>query len=329
MAEPTAVAGLEFLGAATASGSSELSPLLGPGIQPAHVAAISRTQEAAGFDGILTTETSSSAHALVLGTQVLSATERVRVVIAARPGPATPMSTTRALGTLDAFHPDRLGLYLPPVDNDEEFRREGDSSTRGQRQERRAEFLDVLRTLQESRSPLHHHGNHYQLDGAWSAVRPAHPVPVYLSGLSSAADALAARCADVYLLPAEASTDVAARIARVRAATERTVRFGLRVRPIVGPTRPAATRYADRLVRVRRASDSAVSALRAATGALDDAHELIGTPHDVATTLLRYVELGITTFQFSGYEPLEDVHRFGEVIALLRDRAALDAALPA
>lgn len=312
---------LEFLATITGSDTSEINPLIGSPLQPEHVLQLSRAQEYAGFDGTLVTESSTSAHAFVLGAQVLAATERMRVIVAARPGVTAPTSLQRAVATLDAFHPDRIGLHVPPVDNDAEYRREGDRTTRTERQARRREYLDLLGVLARARLPVNYAGAFYRLDGAWTAVRPRHPVPVYLSGLSTAADEVAACSADVYLLPAEPTAQVRDRIARVRAvAGTRKIRFGLRLRPLIGTDPADAERLADRVLRTRRVGET--RALKNATGALDDARELIGTSAHIAETLLRYAAMGVTVFQLRGYAPRADVERFAELVSLVRRRAS-------
>lgn len=308
-----AVPELEFLAATTASDSTELQPLLGAPIQADHVHSVSRAQQAAGFDGVLITDTPSSPDAFVLGTQVLAATDKLRAIIAVRPGPAAPTAAYRALATLERFHPRRVGQYFPPVDNDGDYRREGDQTTRTERQARRAEFVDVLAVLATANRPVHFAGRHYRLEGVWSPLRPSRPLPVYLSGLSTAADELAARAADVYLIPSEPSARVRARIARVRAAATREVRFGLRLRPIIADTPAAAHALAERIIRTR----SAVPPARM-TGALDDAGELVGTTETVAASIARYAELGVRVFQLHGYQPRTDPELLGDVIERVR-----------
>jgi len=94
------------------------------------------------------------------------------------------------------------------------------------------------------------------------------------------------------------------------------VRFGLRLRPILGDTAASASAYAARIARVlpgEAGSDRA--ALRAATGAIDGLDALVGTADQVAATLLRYVGLGVTVFHLAGFEPLADVTRYRELIA--------------
>lgn len=58
------------------------------------------------------------------------------------------------------------------------------------------------------------------------------------------------------------------------------------------------------------------------TGAAYNATALVGTPAQVASSLLRYHDLGVTTFLIRGFDPLDDAVDYGrELIPLLRKGA--------
>jgi alkanesulfonate monooxygenase len=64
-------------------------------------------------------------------------------------------------------------------------------------------------------------------------------------------------------------------------------------------------------------------AIAAATGAGGNTSALVGTPEQVAQSLLRYYHAGITSFLIRGFEPLQDAQEFGrELIALVREGVA-------
>jgi alkanesulfonate monooxygenase len=59
------------------------------------------------------------------------------------------------------------------------------------------------------------------------------------------------------------------------------------------------------------------------TGAAGNSTALVGTPEQVAESLLRYYDLGITTLLLKGFDPLVDAVDFGErLVPLLRQGAA-------
>jgi alkanesulfonate monooxygenase len=64
-------------------------------------------------------------------------------------------------------------------------------------------------------------------------------------------------------------------------------------------------------------------AIAAATGAGGNSSALVGTPEQVADSLLRYYDAGVSSFLIRGFEPLQDAAEFGrELIPLVRDAAA-------
>jgi alkanesulfonate monooxygenase len=66
------------------------------------------------------------------------------------------------------------------------------------------------------------------------------------------------------------------------------------------------------------------------TGAAYNATALVGTPAQVAESLLRYHELGVDTFLIRGFDPYDDAVDYGrELIGLVRRGAAEGAAQPA
>ena len=61
----------------------------------------------------------------------------------------------------------------------------------------------------------------------------------------------------------------------------------------------------------------------AASGAAGSTTCLVGTPRQVAESLLAYYDLGCTTFIIRGFDPLNDAHEYGrELIPLLREMVA-------
>ncbi len=62
------------------------------------------------------------------------------------------------------------------------------------------------------------------------------------------------------------------------------------------------------------------TAVAAATGARGNTTALVGTPAQVAESLIAYYELGVTTFLIRGFDPLEDAIDYGrELIPIVRE----------
>jgi alkanesulfonate monooxygenase len=312
-----------FVGVGPAREASELVPAIGPAVQADQLRSVATAHEAAGFDAVLIGSSPTSPDPVVIAASVLQTTSRLRVVVGVGPAQAGPIAAARSLATLDALYPGRVSAHLPAVRSDADARRDGLPADRAARQRQRAEFADALVRTWTSDRPFALDGEFVRADGAWSAIRPAATLPIWVSGDSPASAQLAARHDAVHLTTAAGA--LASSASSGSSATGASpARRALGLRPIVGPTSAAAAEYADRVLRVRRSSEDTRSrALREATGALPGAGSLVGTTDEVAATLLGYLALGIEAFHLVGWQPRSDAYRYGEVIAAVR--AAVDA----
>jgi alkanesulfonate monooxygenase len=183
-------------------------------------------------------------------------------------------------------------------------------------------------------------------------------IPIYFGGASDAAIEVAGRHADIYALWGEPLAEAAQTIARVRASATRngrSVRFSLSLRPILAQTEAEAWARARGIIEtIRQSSGQAMlgaasrrpqnvgsqrllaaaaagevldkrlwTAVAAATGARGNTTALVGTPTQVAESLLAYYDLGVTNFLIRGFDPLEDAQDYGrELIPLMRAEVA-------
>src|SRR5262249_54049208 len=154
----------------------------------------------------------------------------------------------------------------------------------------------------------------YRFEGAYSNVKPLQKphVPIYFGGSSDAAVEVGAKHAETYMVWGEPLADVRDMIAKVKAASaryDRTPRFSVSVRPILGPTEEAAWARARSILETigvnrdvppvrpqstgsRRLLDAAArgevhdrclwTPIAAATGARGNTTALVGTPETVA-----------------------------------------------
>jgi len=166
-----------------------------------------------------------------------------------------------------------------------------------------------------------------------------------------------AKHADVYALWGEPIAAVKERIAEVREAAApfgRAPRFSVSVRPILGATEAQAWERAHRIlnrilevrggvaataparaqaVGSRRLMDFAAQGeihdkrlwtpIAAATGASGNTTALVGTPEQVAESLVDYYEAGATTLLIRGFDPVQDAIDYGrDLIPLVRTEVA-------
>ena len=65
------------------------------------------------------------------------------------------------------------------------------------------------------------------------------------------------------------------------------------------------------------------TAIAKQTGGRSNTTSLVGTPEQVANALLKYHDIGISTFLIRGFDPLEDALDYGrELIPLVRQKVA-------
>lgn len=244
---------IELLGMIATTAGSESKAVAGPLIDPAYVREFSRAHEEAGFDRVLIGYSASSPDGFAVASAALHATERLKVLIAHRPGFVAPTIVARKLVTLDHLTGGgRVAIHHITGGSEADQRRDGDFSAKSDRYRRTGEFIEVLRRTLSSDTPFDHHGDHYRFEGAYSAAKPASDagIPIFFGGLSEDAVEVGARHADVYMLFGEPLADVAAHIRTIRAAAAkagRTVEFSLSTRPIVAATEEEAWAKADRI----------------------------------------------------------------------------------
>lgn len=311
---------------------------------------IAQAADALGFSGVLLPTGRSCEDAWIVAAAMVPVTERLRFLVAVRPGIISPTASARMTSTLDRLSGGRVLLNV--VTGGDPAESEGDGVFLGhdERYAATTEFLAIYRRVLGGET-VEHSGEHLRVRGArllYPPVQRPHP-PLYLGGSSPAAHEVAARDADVYLTWGEPPDAVAAKIADVRARAAkhgRTLRFGLRVHVIVRETRQAAWDAAAELI--RHLDDAAIAAaqkafsnfqsegqrrMAALHGGRRDQLEvspdlwagvglvrggagtaLVGDPETVARRMLEYAELGIDTFILSGYPHLEEAYRVHELL---------------
>jgi alkanesulfonate monooxygenase len=358
---------IEFIGLVGNQDGSEAYPSQGPVVDKPHVSLASRAHESAGFDRVLIGYFSAAPDGLQLANYLVHQTDRLSPLIAHRPGFTAPTLAARSFATLDQLSGGRVAINFITGGNDTEQQRDGDFLGHDERYERTGEYIELLKKVWTSERPFDHEGRHYQVKGAFSEVKPVHGhIPVYFSGSSDAAIRIAAQHADVYMLWGEPVAQVAEVVQRVRKAAaacgrERLIRFSLSLRPVLADTEDAAWARADEILERAKAVKGktpwarfrapgapqnvgsqrllAVAAqgrvvdkrlwteMAALSGAGGNSTGLVGTPAQVAESLLDYHAVGIDTFLIRGFDPLRDAVHYGrELIPLTRALAAERAA---
>lgn len=350
---------VEFIGFIGNHNASETIPRQGPVIDRDFIRASAAVHERGGFDRVLLAFHSTSPESLFVGQYVAGVTERLKLMLAHRPGFTAPTLAARQLATLDHLTGGRVAVHIITGGNDVELAQDGDWLTKDERYARTREYLDIVRSEWTATAPFDYQGDYYRVKGGFAEVKPQGPegIPVYFGGSSPAAIAVAGQHADIYALWGETYAQVAESIAAVRAAAAphgRNPRFSLSLRPILGRTEAEAwEKAAAILARARelRGTPAPVpqnegsrrllaaaaegprrdkrlwTELAQLTGASGNSTSLVGTPDQVAEALLDYHRLGITTFLIRGFDPIADALDYGRdliprVRALVADAPA-------
>ncbi|GAA4615247.1 LLM class flavin-dependent oxidoreductase [Saccharopolyspora hordei] len=315
-----------------------------------YLAQVAQAAEHLGFTGMLTPTGSWCQDAWITTAALLARTQRIKFLVAFRPGSLTPTLAAQLAATYQRVSGGRLLLNIVTGGESTEQRRYGDWLDHDQRYERTDEFLAVLRGIFEG-EPFDFDGTHYQVRGATAFEAPDPAPPLYFGGSSEAALPVAARRADVHLTWGEPPDAVARKVKVLRelAAEEgRTLRFGLRAHVITRDTSEDAWATAQRFVEQMDPADVAASqaklARSEATGQQNmvalhggvlptDARQLevhpglwagvgllrggagtafVGSHREVADLIEEYHSVGIEEFVLSGYPHLEEAYWFGE-----------------
>ncbi|RMB83012.1 LLM class flavin-dependent oxidoreductase [Streptomyces shenzhenensis] len=324
---------------ATASGRDR-PPTVG------YLSQIARAAEDLGFVGALTPTGAWCEDAWLTTAMVSRHTERLKFLVAFRPGFVSPTLAAQMAATFQRQSGGRLLLNVVTGGESREQRAYGDFLDKDARYRRTDEFLRIVRELWQ--------GKAVDLDGAHLRVADARlvrlpdPVPeVYFGGSSPLAGEVAARHADVYLTWGEPPAQVAGKldwIRRLAAAEGRALRFGIRLHVITRDTSAQAWAEADRLLagfdpetvrsvqaglaRSESEGQRRMLALHGGDRAALEIHPnlwagiglvrggagtaLVGSHEEVADRIEEYHALGIDEFVLSGYPHLEEAYWFGE-----------------
>ncbi|WP_454255051.1 FMNH2-dependent alkanesulfonate monooxygenase [Pseudomonas sp. Marseille-Q8238] len=311
---------------------------------------IAQAADGLGYYGVLIPTGRSCEDSWVVASALAPLTERLRYLVAIRPGIISPTVSARMTATLDRLSGGRLLINVVTGGDPDENRGDGIHLSHSERYEVTDEFLRIWRRVLQGES-VDFTGRHFKVENAkalYPPVQKPYP-PLYFGGSSDAAHDLAAEQLDVYLTWGEPPAAVAEKIADVRARAAqhgRTVKFGIRLHVIVRETADEAWQAADRLI--AHISDETIAAAQQSFARFDSEGQrrmaalhggrrdqleiapnlwagvglvrggagtaLVGDPQQVAARIKEYADLGIDSFIFSGYPHLEEAYRFAELV---------------
>ena len=300
-----------------------------------------------------------------VATALTARTKTFEPLIAIRPGYWRPANFASAAATLDELSGGRVRINI--VSGQDHLAAYGDSEgDQAHRYARTKDFMRLVRRLW-TETDVTYESEHFRVANSTAAPRITprgdrlHP-RLYFGGASEAAELVAATEADVQLFWGEPLDGVAERIARLRRLSRDLDRdlppleFGLRITTLVRDTTAQAWADAEAKVDAMAARQSGVDQhrrsqavgqqrlldLHARGEVLDDnlytapgryggggagTTWLVGSAADVASSLRKYRDLGITHFVLSDTPYLSEIGRQGDqLLPLLRGEQASSAA---
>ncbi len=304
-----------------------------------------------GYKGVLLPTGTGCEDAWITAASIVTHTERLRFLVALRPGMTMPGEAARQASAFDRLSHGRLLLNVVCGGNPADLAGDGIHLGHDERYDQADEFLRVFRGVMSGET-VTLSGRYLSVTGGrlmFPPVQSPYP-PLYFGGSSPRAMELAADQTDMYLTWGEPPAAVGEKIVAMRAlaaARGRTMRFGIRLHLIVRETDEEAWQVADRLI--SKLSDETIARtqkfmadttdsegqrrMMALHGGRRDALEvspnlwagvglmrggagtaLVGSPAVIAERLREYQALGIDTVIASGYPHLEEAYRVSELL---------------
>lgn len=323
---------------------------------------VARAAEDAGFEYALVPVVTTCYEAWIATAMMSAKTERLKMLVAARPGLIAPTLMAKMISTFDQLSGGRIFVNLIAGGGQAEMAADGVYYDHDERYEVMDETVTLMKRAWAEPKTFDWEGKHNRVEGAEVFPKPVqrpHP-PFYIGGISPAAIEVGAKHADVYLFwgntPAQIKLDIAAvNAAAARHGRAGQLRFGMRFQVLVRETEAEARAAAEHLIETatERAKAGRMSGLgneSAADGrmrqfATDTAGDnywisrhlyaglttvrhgagvmVVGDPAQVAATLQEYIDIGCSEFCLSGYTHDAEAERFGRlVMPYFRDRIA-------
>ncbi|MFG1478472.1 FMNH2-dependent alkanesulfonate monooxygenase [Xanthobacter sp. V4C-4] len=315
---------------------------------------IAQAADQLGYYGVLIPTGRSCEDSWIIASALAGFTERLRFLVAVRPGLLEPAVAARMTATLDRISNGRALINVVTGGDPVENRGDGFFAEHAERYEITAEFLDIYTRLLKGEE-VTYAGKHLKVEGGkllYPTVQQPHP-PLFFGGSSAPAHDVAARQVQKYLSWGEPPAQVAEKIRDLKAraaANGRDLTFGVRLHVIVRDTNEEAWAAADKLIShiddatiaeaqkvFARMDSEGQRRMSALHGGRRDKLEvspnlwagvglvrggagtaLVGDPQTVAARLKEYLAIGVDTFVLSGYPHLEEAYRFAEgVLPLL------------
>jgi|TARA_B100000678_G_scaffold153305_1_gene128048 alkanesulfonate monooxygenase len=281
-----------------------------------------------------------------------SVTEKIRFLVAVRPGFISVGLFAQMAATLDQISGGRLDLNIVPGGIEGDMERLGEKTDHDTRYERASEFISACKKLWEKPEAIKFNGEFIHLNGAVCSPGPKGNPAFYLGGASEAALNLSADKADTYLawiLPQETLEPHLKKARKKYMDKGRSPRFGLRTHLIVRQSEREAWEIADELLsqtsesvlrqRAKSSKNTSMVGQRSQTQQYENdkmgrhlwngisnvrvncGTAIVGNVEQVSEELLSYWRLGIDEFILSGFPHVTECNIVSEqLLPVLKDK---------
>ncbi len=311
---------------------------------------IANAADSLGFDGVLLPTGRGCEDTWVSAAAMIGYTQRLKFLVAARPGLMSPTVSARMAATFDRLSDGRLLVNVVSSGDPAENHGDGLFLDHDARYDVTDEFLTIWRRVL-SGEEVTFQGKHLAVKNArlmLPGLQVPHP-PLYFGGSSPKAMEIAIKHVDKYLTwgePVEMAEEKIQRVKKLAADAGKTLTFGMRLHVIVREDESDAWAEANRLVRY--VDDQAVADARKVWAQMDSVGQqrmtkltdagrdnlvigknlwagiglvrggagtaLVGNPEQVAQRMREYAAIGIDTFIMSGYPHLEEAYRVADLL---------------
>ena len=318
---------------------------------------VAKAAEAAGFEYMLIPVGHQCWDAWMTGALMIGVTQKMRMLVAARPSYINPVLLAKMIATCDQLSGGRISVNLIAGQSDQENEAEGVKWSKEQRYEIMDEEVSILKALwTQGSARTDWTGKYYTLKQAELTPKPLQqPYPkFYLGGGSGQAWELSAKHSDVHLFWGDTIDQIQANMKALRELAKKHGResklgFGMRLQIMCRETEAEAWADADKLIRnvsaeredyiktyyAGSAANRRVQELRATKGdiiapnlwvGLSKARPgagvvIVGNPEQCAGVLQQFIDIGCQSFCLSGYLHDAEAERFQRLVRpILADR---------
>jgi alkanesulfonate monooxygenase len=316
-----------------------------------HFVRVAKAAEDAGFDYALVPINPMCWDAWVVASYVTARTDRLKMLLALKPGIIHPVAHAKMIATFDQMSKGRIALNLIVGASETDAYAEGQLASKQERYEQLADEVVLLKRLWAEEG-VEFSGKYHQVHGP--VIRPKvfqqpHP-EFFLGGGSEFAAEISMQHAAIHLFWGDYPEKIGEEIKSLRQRAAKygradQVRFAMRLQVICREDEEEAWAFADQLIAnadpkwkdaVRKMANESVAQQRQKELSKTVGRKLtphlwtgitevrpgagvavVGNPRQVAAQLQEFIEVGCTGFCLSGYPHHEEAERFGRLVAPL------------